>query len=173
MADIMAATGLKKGGIYNHFASKDDLAIAAFDYSVQKAGQLHLRAIRRARHSPAQLQAMVHSFVAHFDEICAWGGCPLMNTLLDSDDGHPQLQARVRMAMDQWRCLIKKIVQRGIDRGELAPPTNPDAVATIVIAVLEGALALARLYSDRVHLDDAKAHLDAYIHSLTAADDTS
>ena len=28
--DIMRATGLEKGGIYNHFASKDDLALQAF-----------------------------------------------------------------------------------------------------------------------------------------------
>jgi TetR/AcrR family transcriptional repressor of nem operon len=30
MADLMAATGLKKGGIYNHFRNKDDIALAAF-----------------------------------------------------------------------------------------------------------------------------------------------
>jgi TetR/AcrR family transcriptional regulator, transcriptional repressor for nem operon len=32
MADIMKATGLQKGGIYNHFQSKEELAIASFDY---------------------------------------------------------------------------------------------------------------------------------------------
>ena len=33
LSDIMAATGLQKGGIYNHFGSKDDLALASFDHA--------------------------------------------------------------------------------------------------------------------------------------------
>ena len=32
MSDLMQATGLEKGGIYNHFTNKEELAIAAFDY---------------------------------------------------------------------------------------------------------------------------------------------
>ena len=37
IADVMQATGLKKGGIYNHFKSKDELALAAFDYADRKS----------------------------------------------------------------------------------------------------------------------------------------
>ena len=46
MSELMIATGLKKGGIYNHFASKDELAIAAFRYSVKIASQRQMQAIR-------------------------------------------------------------------------------------------------------------------------------
>ena len=35
MSDVMAETGLEKGGIYNHFASKQELALAAFQHSVR------------------------------------------------------------------------------------------------------------------------------------------
>ena len=31
LSDIMQATGLKKGGIYNHFGSKEQLALEAYD----------------------------------------------------------------------------------------------------------------------------------------------
>ena len=33
LSELMAATGLKKGGIYRHFASKEELAAEAFDYT--------------------------------------------------------------------------------------------------------------------------------------------
>ena len=33
MADLMKATGLEKGGIYRHFASKEAVAAEAFDYA--------------------------------------------------------------------------------------------------------------------------------------------
>ena len=34
--DIMADTGLEKGGIYNHFASKEALMLEAFEYAAQR-----------------------------------------------------------------------------------------------------------------------------------------
>ena len=33
LSDIMAATGLKKGGIYNHFRNKDEISLEAFKFS--------------------------------------------------------------------------------------------------------------------------------------------
>src|SRR6266487_2891191 len=33
LADIMRETGLEKGGIYNHFSSKEQLALESFDYA--------------------------------------------------------------------------------------------------------------------------------------------
>src|SRR5271163_3754272 len=33
MSELMAATGLEKGGLYRHFKSKQSLAAAAFDYA--------------------------------------------------------------------------------------------------------------------------------------------
>jgi len=33
LSDIMQETGLEKGGIYNHFSSKEQLALEAFDYA--------------------------------------------------------------------------------------------------------------------------------------------
>jgi len=39
ISDVMAATGLEKGGIYRHFASKEELALAAFDYAAARVRQ--------------------------------------------------------------------------------------------------------------------------------------
>ena len=37
LSELMEATGLKKGGIYRHFASKEELAAEAFDYTWETA----------------------------------------------------------------------------------------------------------------------------------------
>ena len=166
MAELMTATGLQKGGIYNHFASKDELAIAAFDYSIRLASRRHVRALKGKQGSSEKLQAIVAAFADSFEAISAWGGCPLMNTAIDSDDAHPGLKVLAQQAMDDWRYWIRRISQKGIDAGELTPSTDADAVATILIATLEGALMLAKLYGDRTHLDRAKMHLNIYIDSL-------
>ena len=37
MSDVMAVTGLEKGGIYRHLSSKEELAAKAFDYAWKSA----------------------------------------------------------------------------------------------------------------------------------------
>ena len=60
MADIMAATGLQKGGLYNHFASKDELAVAAFAHNWEQMRALLVQALAAAGDSAmAQLATMV------------------------------------------------------------------------------------------------------------------
>src|SRR6266480_5374711 len=39
LSDIMHETGLEKGGIYNHFESKEELALEAFDFAVELVSQ--------------------------------------------------------------------------------------------------------------------------------------
>lgn len=43
ISDIMRATGLQKGGIYNHFHSKQELALAAFDFASQQTSTVGRR----------------------------------------------------------------------------------------------------------------------------------
>ncbi|MGF1497669.1 MAG: TetR family transcriptional regulator C-terminal domain-containing protein [Elainellaceae cyanobacterium] len=173
MSDIMQATGLKKGGIYNHFASKDELAIAAFDFAVQQTSDRYVRALKGKRGAIAGLQAIVYTFCVAPDELALKGGCPLLNTAIESDDAHPALRERAQRAMYRWRHLIHQIVQKGIDGGEIQPVVNSDEVATILIATLEGALMMTKLYGDRIHLQRAEEHLNRYIDSLQMTAATS
>ncbi|NES19241.1 MAG: TetR/AcrR family transcriptional regulator [Symploca sp. SIO3E6] len=166
MSDIMAATGLKKGGIYNHFASKDELAIAAFDFAAQQASQRYLWALKGKRGAIARLKTIIHTFSTSPDEFSIKGGCPLLNTAIESDDTHPVLREKTQTAMYQWRNLIHQIVKKGIEREEIQPKVDPDAVATILISTMEGSLMLTRLYGDRIHMQRAKEHLDHYVEGL-------
>ncbi|NJK61667.1 MAG: TetR/AcrR family transcriptional regulator [Synechococcaceae cyanobacterium SM2_3_1] len=172
LSDIMAATGLKKGGIYNHFASKDDLALAAFDYAAQLTGQRYTQAVKQKRRAIPRLQAIIHTFCTAPDAMPLKGGCPLLNTAVESDDTHPALRQRVQQAMDQWRYLIRQVVQQGILTDEIQPNVDPEAVATILIATLEGALMLTKLYGDRMYLQRAQLHLEQYVKNLTISPDS-
>jgi AcrR family transcriptional regulator len=134
MSAIMQATGLKKGGIYNHFKSKDDLALAAFDYAVEQVSCRYVNAVKEQQGAIAQLTAIIHTFCTSIDEVEIQGGCPLMNTAIDSDDTHPVLRDRVQQAMTRWQELIVRVVERGIRAGQIRPSVDPDAVATILIS---------------------------------------
>lgn len=163
ISDIMQVTGLKKGGIYNHFQSKDDLALQAFDYAVDLIKQRYRGALKNKRHAVERLQGIIGVFQANIDNPAIEGGCPLLNTAVESDDAHPMLRDRARMVMDSWRDMICKVIQKGISRGEIRAEVNPDEVATVMITLLEGAVMMSKLYDDAIHLERAINHLNNYI----------
>ncbi|MEM9450437.1 MAG: TetR/AcrR family transcriptional regulator [Cyanobacteria bacterium P01_E01_bin.6] len=163
MSDVMKVTGLKKGGIYNHFKSKDDLALTAFDFAAEQASRRYIDAVKKSRGALAKLHAIIATFYTSIDELQISGGCPLMNTAIESDDTHPALRDRVQQAMTRWRGLIARVVSQGIKTGEIRASVNPEAVATILISTLEGALMMTKLYGDRTYLEHAKNHLEEYL----------
>ncbi len=61
------------------------------------------------------------------------------------------------------RATIQRIVQKGIARQEIRPEVDADALATLFIATLEGAVMLSKLYGDAVHMRRAVDHLTSYI----------
>ncbi|HNP74579.1 MAG TPA: TetR/AcrR family transcriptional regulator [Kouleothrix sp.] len=169
MADIMRATGLEKGGIYNHFASKNDLALAAFDYSIGLVKQRFARALDGKRHAIDRLHAIIAVFREMIDDPIVPGGCPVMNTAIEADDTHPELSAHARLAMSDWFAMTRRVVAKGVERGELRAGAEPEAVATLMISTLEGAIMLSRLYGDPAHIHRAIAHLEWYIDSALKA----
>ncbi|MDJ0705951.1 MAG: TetR/AcrR family transcriptional regulator [Leptolyngbyaceae cyanobacterium MO_188.B28] len=168
MSDIMQVTGLKKGGIYNHFKSKDELALEAFDYIVGKINQRYSDALKGKRHALDRLRAIIQVFRVYIDEddFLLKGGCPVLNTAVESDDTHPALRQRVQAVMNSWRHLIHRFIDKGIERRQIRPDVDADTVATIMISSLEGAVMMSKLYGDPVHMQRAIAHLDQYVQTL-------
>src|SRR5574341_566143 len=108
LADIMEATGLEKGGIYNHFSSKDDLALQTFDYAVNLVRQAFAEATKDRPHTVDRLLGVVAVFRDMSADFPVPGGCPVMNTAVEADDAHPLLRERAQQAMDDWHEYIRR-----------------------------------------------------------------
>src|ERR1700722_10888305 len=157
MSDLMAVTGLEKGGIYRHFESKQELAAAAFDYAWETVNEPRRRGLDDCETSLEKLLLLVKNFVEQPPRTLP-GGCPLLNTAVESDDGNPVLRGRARAALDQWRDAIADIVRHGQQKGELRDDIEPATVAVVVIASLEGAVMMSRLEKTREPLLTVGTH---------------
>lgn len=166
ISDVMRATGLEKGGIYRHFKSKDELALEAFEHAVQLANSRYLAAIRGSHHALDRLAAVVDAFGELQQEKPIPGGCPLMNTAIDSDDTHPALRERAAKALETWHSMLESVVERGIERGEVRADADPAGEATRLIALMEGGLMMARLDGSGRHWEKALSGLRAWISDL-------
>lgn len=166
IADIMEATGLKKGGIYNHFKSKDDIALQAFDYAVSLVKKKVWDAIKKETNALSRLKALIEVHLDYIDNPPLQGGCPILNTAIESDDAYPILRDRAAQAMDSWRDLIIRIVQKGIKNQEIKADIEPETVASLLISAIEGGIMMSKLYQDKIHLQRVIYSLNIYLEGL-------
>jgi TetR/AcrR family transcriptional repressor of nem operon len=162
LSDLMAATGLQKGGIYRHFASKEELAAEAFDYAWEKAVSGRLDGVADVSNSVDRIKKMIANFVKRRSGLVA-GGCPLLNTAVEADDGNVLLRARARKALQAWRERIADVVRLGKKKGEVNAGTDPRKLSQLVIGSLEGALMISRIEDDNGALENAQAFLNEYL----------
>lgn len=163
MSELMKATGLEKGGIYRHFSSKEEVAVEAFDYAWQAALNARMYDLNEVPNSVDRLKRFVANFVERRSSVP--GGCPLLNTAIDADDGNPVLRERARKALREWCDLLSSIIKAGVERKEIRRDVEANKLATLVISSLEGALMISRLERDREALLAAQSHLERYLEA--------
>ena len=93
------------------------------------------------------------------------GGCHLLNTAIDADDGNPVLRDRGRQALQQWCDRLSSIISAGIRQKEIGSGVNPKKLAILLISLLEAALMVSRLEGDREAVLWAESHLERYMDS--------
>ena len=152
LADIMRVTGLEKGGIYNHFGSKEQLALEAFDYSIELVNQRLRQAVRSNPNTLDRLVAIVESFgVSAYDPLLP-GGCPILNTIIKAGDSQPALKARAEVALERFFDSLRYTMRLGIERGEMRPDAEIQKLASLIVAALEGAIMVSQVYKDPSHM---------------------
>jgi TetR/AcrR family transcriptional repressor of nem operon len=166
IADVMAATGLQKGGVYRHFDSKEELTLAAFDYAVGVMRERFSNALRDVSSPRDKLLAIVKVYERIPTDPPVPGGCPMLNAAVEADDSNPVLRQRAVVTMDEMRRVIKRTVREGQLSGTISERVAPDAVAVILICALEGAVMMSKLYGNQTPMRAAVRHLEQFLESI-------
>ncbi|MCB0274928.1 MAG: TetR/AcrR family transcriptional regulator [Calditrichaeota bacterium] len=148
IGDIMRQTGLTKGGIYGNFASKDEMALLAFEHNAQIVMRQLREKIREQPTAPLKLNAMLDFFGTYVSNPPVEGGCPILNTAVEADDLYPELRQHVVNAFALLRQSVEKILARGIEFGQIKPNADVRVFAVTFLAILEGAIVMGRVSND-------------------------
>jgi TetR/AcrR family transcriptional regulator, transcriptional repressor for nem operon len=158
VSEVMRVAGLQKGGIYRHFESRAALTLEAFEYAVARMRDRLVRAIDAGNTAPEKLSALFEIVRNFSDEEAFYGGCPIVNLAIESDDADPKLRNAARKAMKGLIGLVERVIAQGVNQGDL-PEGDPRKRATFVVASLEGGLMLSNLYKDRTYVEAVLSHL--------------
>jgi len=164
LSDLMRATGLEKGGIYRHFKNKQQLAAEAFDYAWKLAIDTRFKGTENIPNTVDRLKRLVRNFWERRSGLVP-GGCPLLNTAIDADDGNPQLRRKARRALNSWLGCLRSIIEEGRRRGEIRGDVDSSELATLIVSTLEGSLMVSRLLRKDDQRDAACHHLEEYLET--------
>lgn len=168
ISDIVEATGLTKGSIYGNFESKDEVALAAFDYNFGMVSSMIKAKMAAKPNNIDKLKVYLSVFSDFVNLPMLHGGCPVLNTAIESDDTHGELRAKAVGAIESWYASIEKIIKNGAEAGEIRKDTNAKDFAGAFIALIEGGIMLAKVTGKMGGLKAAMKQAEKMIKDITA-----
>ncbi|GAA4512350.1 MULTISPECIES: TetR/AcrR family transcriptional regulator [Nonomuraea] len=154
---VIAASGMPRGSLYFHFPGGKDHLVAE---ALRRAGREIEQAVRDLADTAPDTVSLVTGVIhllADRLEASGWRkGCPVATVALEMAAGNDALQQVCAEVYDSWEAILRE---------RLAAGGHPDAddTATTVLALIEGALLLARARRSREPLDRAARKVAALL----------
>jgi TetR/AcrR family transcriptional repressor of nem operon len=149
--DIVRAAGVPKGSFYNHFDSKESLAleVAKRYASSTPTDMLAMPGLSPVARVRAHFEFMVERTVRQGLE----RGCILGNFGTELAAQSAVISRAVRDAFDVWSSGVAMVLEEARELGEIAADVDTQALADFMIDSFEGATARAKVSGNRKPLD--------------------
>jgi len=165
LSDLTRVTGLTKGSIYGNFKDKDEVAVAVFQYNVDNLINSLFKEMEKESSAVEKLLALPKAYGRRYKQIIAYGGCPILNTATEADDTHEALCQLTKEAIARLKQKICSLVALAIAENEIHNETDGNAMANIILALIEGGSILAKVTGEDSYMIDSLEQIDYLIRS--------
>ena len=163
MSDLTEATGLTKGALYGNFENKEALALAAYEYSINKLLMAIDERLEIEGDSLDKLFSLT-KFYRNYDIFTQeLGGCPVLNMGVDAQDNNKLLAAAASETIKTIEGKIALVLEKGVNNNELHLPVTPLQFAKQFYTMLQGAVAMSTITRDRKYLMNTVAYLEVLV----------
>jgi len=142
--DIIKETGVKKGNLYFHFSSKDDIGLSI----VREARDRYFEYLSKSVTSAdplAKISDILNAVLRYHRRSGFVGGCIFGNIALEMSDTGEEYAALVRDVFDRWVGILAGFLRDAGKAGKLPAGIRPDPMARHIVAAMEGSIMMARL----------------------------
>jgi TetR/AcrR family transcriptional regulator, transcriptional repressor for nem operon len=153
ISDLLLATGLKKGGFYFHYSSKDALGMAVLEHERVDLEAFLDRTLQGT--SPGRcLQGFFQGTLDLQRQMKFVGGCIFGNTALEMGDADERFAHFVKEVFADYIARIGEVVVAAQASGEVRSDLAAEVLAHHIVAATEGGIMLARLQKREAPLKD-------------------
>ncbi|MCU0847392.1 MAG: TetR/AcrR family transcriptional regulator [Spirochaetes bacterium] len=151
--DIIAATGVKKGNLYFHFQSKDDL-IASIIGKAREEYFKYLAENIRGEKPSEKIVSILRAVFNYHKKTGFIGGCIFGNLSLEIADDNARLSAVLYDIFSEWIGFMARLLDDAKESGEIKPDIDTAATAKQIVACLEGGIMMSKLTKDERDLKE-------------------
>ena len=153
--EVLAAAGAGKGQFYHYFRGRDELAAAVVGHRCAQVVAGLTEALGGVS-SLAGLEQALAGFVAGFEQ-AGMRGCPIGTLATEVSGRNEDARLQAAAGFDAWERLGAEPRERRRQRGELRADAEPAALATGLLASIEGGMVLSQTRKDIASLRIAVA----------------
>lgn len=151
LAQVLKESGVSNGSLYHHFpGGMEELAETALETSGYAVASVLSEALNRAPNTAEGIAAFLDA-AADLEDDQSSPGCPVAPTALESPILSPRLRSAAARCFSHWQELIAARLD-----SDGWPPDAIEETASAALALVEGALLLARVSGQRIHLANSK-----------------
>jgi TetR/AcrR family transcriptional regulator, transcriptional repressor for nem operon len=150
--DITDAAGVPKGSFYNHFKTKESLALEVLSRYREES---KVEMLFEGAGPPLERLRRHFEFLAKKYE--DWGfnrGCVVGNFGSDMCGEHPAMRAAICDGLNGWTTAIAKVLSEAQADGTLSANKDPETVARFLINAWQGAITRQSVVKNRSPFDD-------------------
>lgn len=163
LEQVLAAAGASKSQLAHYFGGRDQLMEAAVAHRCEQVLGGLTQAFA-AVETLDDLRRTLAGFVAQYEQ--SPSGCPIGSLASDVAEHNEPARARVADAFAAWERLFAEAFARMRAAGELRADASPTALATALLASLEGGMLLSQTRRHAASLHVAVDAALAYVRTF-------
>jgi len=166
--DVLEAANTSKGGLYNHFESKEDLFFAVLTEASRIWREKNLAGLNEIEKPVQKIKKLLQNYRDRYlkDSLNFPGGCIFVTLSVELDDQRPHLSRELNKGFAGFKAMIKRLLDQGKESGELRKEIDTEALTEMIFAGMLGASVIYGTEKSMTSLDQSINALIEYLDRL-------
>ena len=166
LGDILKRAQISKGCFYHHFETKQALGYAVLDESLTEVKTEIWMPIITSDNTLQSVIDMFNSPEQYLDCESVKHGCPINNLAQEMSPIDEGFRERIEAIYTDWKKHLSDALKRCQENDFMRSDVDPDHIATLIIAVSQGAVGIAKNAQQPASFSEYTQGLVNYLTSL-------
>ncbi|WP_329081125.1 MULTISPECIES: TetR/AcrR family transcriptional regulator [unclassified Streptosporangium] len=150
---LRKASGVSGSQLTHYFPDKESLVLAVIEWQTERILALHAGSSFAGFDTIDALRQWAAFYVSH-ERVCQ-EGCTLGSLAAEIVKADLDVRDRLAADFDRWKDVLRTGLDRMRDRGRIRLDADPERLANLLLAAMQGGMLLAQIARDVTPLRDA------------------